>query len=168
MTPARPQPKSPLIRKKQKAPLLGKKKAHDPKGSPQILFGQYFCKSDFGEWLGYFHVFAQKHSNSGNYDVSKEWHILRPFDPHFENTKATRRLCEKRFRGWFFFSWADIFASGRKVKILAQGKNQARNSFSQRQPMIFIFSKYPSRLLSMCHSKEKAKLALFAIFDAKT
>ena len=51
-------PKSPLIRKKQKAPLLGKKKAHDPKGSPQILFGQYFCKSDFGEWLGYFHVFA--------------------------------------------------------------------------------------------------------------
>jgi len=73
MTPARPQPKSPLIRKKQKAPLLGKNVFLTRKTTKiDSVFEKYVKKR-------FLHSFGQNSQFCGNLLGPKNWKWSKEF-----------------------------------------------------------------------------------------
>ena len=86
---------------------------------------------------------------------------LRPtFWEHKRHTSPLR----KTISGLIFFSWADIFASGRKVKILAQGKKIRPEIVFRKDNLWFLYSQNIRLAFSVCAIPRKKQNSHYSQF----
>ena len=70
----------------------------------------------------------------------------------------------KTISGLIFFSWADIFASGRKVKILAQGKKIRPEIVFRKDNLWFLYSQNIRLAFSVCAIPRKNQNSHYSQF----